>query len=481
MPAAKKKETARERALRRAAEAAEAESLRLAGPRGEVRKVDPMLSERHPPETPKLGKLSADYAPRRVQNKYPGHRDVVRLMKKLAVVLRIEWRDPTWHVEFYWLSDKGRAISVTQGPSDEPRITYLRPSELPTSVGRWEGQLIPGARGDVRPHRQERREGPAARTKETQMTSDRRNLLLAAYLTAFDNFATDRSEIASTPEFVAAEADEKKRKALASRVLKELEAQSLVCSTDVNEESQGSGRRGAYKELTWQCWQTYDSISREEAIALFNQRFPEDSRSVRQGAKIAPATNRPKEDTMATTTKSKGGKTAVVTRKGAKTTTGKKATTSKPAAAKASTNGGSRRSHEELLALVPKIAKARREGKNWDDVKTLTGVGAIQARALLAETGHNNKGEQEAVTPITGTGAALAKKLVKARQDGAPWYRLALATGKSESEVREIVEKAGGPTGRVYTKSAESVAAEAPAAPTGKGKAVTRKKGNPSK
>jgi hypothetical protein len=93
----------------------------------------------------------------------------------------------------------------------------------------------------------------------------KRAQLRAAYLHTFDVFATDRSEVADTLGV---------SKHVASSLLGKLEDSSLVCSTDVNDDAQGSNRRGQYKELTWQCWDTYDSSTREEAEARFDAAFP---------------------------------------------------------------------------------------------------------------------------------------------------------------------------------------------------------------
>lgn len=146
----------------------------------------------------------------------------------------------------------------------------------------------------------------------------------------------------------------------------------------------------------------------------------------------------------------------VVARKGAKGPGGKKA--GSPAAksngsAKASS---SRRSHEDLVKLVPAIVKLRKAGKSWDDVKDTHGVNGIVGRRLLAEAGYDAKGETLAVDKITGSGKSLAAKVAKARRGGAAWYTLALATGKTESELKALLTEhshADEASGRVYTKS----------------------------
>lgn len=97
--------------------------------------------------------------------------------------------------------------------------------------------------------------------------------LRAAYLYIFDSFATGRTEVAEELGV---------SKATASKLLNELRTLGLVDGVDVNDESQGRARKGAYSEIAWQAWQTYDSIDRPEAERLFN-------------AAIAPADEAPAE------------------------------------------------------------------------------------------------------------------------------------------------------------------------------------------
>jgi hypothetical protein len=85
------------------------------------------------------------------------------------------------------------------------------------------------------------------------MTTDRRSDLRAAYLLAFDNFATVPAEVVA-----AGITDDAKD---ARRLLDAMAP--LVVSDVVN---------GA--ERTWQCAETYDSISRTTAIRRFDKAFP---------------------------------------------------------------------------------------------------------------------------------------------------------------------------------------------------------------
>jgi predicted transcriptional regulator len=118
------------------------------------------------------------------------------------------------------------------------------------------------------------------------LTDATRTALRQSYLLAFDNFTTRRSEVAEVLGV-----DKKK----ASSLLNKLRAAGLIDSYDVNDASQGSGRRGAYAEVEWQCFETYDSISREEAEKLFDKAFPvadaEATKPRRAGRKPAAAKN----------------------------------------------------------------------------------------------------------------------------------------------------------------------------------------------
>jgi hypothetical protein len=87
-------------------------------------------------------------------------------------------------------------------------------------------------------------------------SADLRESLRTAYLIAFDNFATDAKEIAA-----ALGTDTKH----ANAVLQALLNKNLLAEPDhVNGE----------KKLTWQCAETYDSISRTTAIRRFDKAFP---------------------------------------------------------------------------------------------------------------------------------------------------------------------------------------------------------------
>lgn len=100
----------------------------------------------------------------------------------------------------------------------------------------------------------------------TETTKIPRNIeqLRQAYMTVFSGFAVDVTDLSN---------DLGVSRDTARRLLKKLEAANLVGSYDVNEESQGSGRRGQYKELVWQCNETYDNATPEQAAATFDRAF----------------------------------------------------------------------------------------------------------------------------------------------------------------------------------------------------------------
>jgi hypothetical protein len=134
--------------------------------------------------------------------------------------------------------------------------------------------------------------------------------------------------------------------------------------------------------------------------------------------------------------------------------------------AKASSNGSSgeseaSRKRGELAAKLekeaPQIAKRLQGDGKMKDEKARYGLSSdVAIVKALARKGFNSKGGELDVPEIGNVDKAAGKKaLVKARTEGTPWYVLELATGKSESELKTIVEEAGGPTGRVYRNSGE--------------------------
>jgi hypothetical protein len=164
-----------------------------------------------------------------------------------------------------------------------------------------------------------------------------------------------------------------------------------------------------------------------------------------------------------------------VTRKSAgKTSTKKsdsKSTTTKAKSA-GSSNGKVRRTAEDIAALVPKFVAHLTDGGTMRALKQEHGFsddGPI--RAALYREGYDSKGNKHGETrgSIDAGKAAGKKQLVALRaNDGAAWFRLAFLADITEAEAKRIVEEAGGPTGRVYVKTAEDK-------PKGKGKATTAK------
>lgn len=82
-----------------------------------------------------------------------------------------------------------------------------------------------------------------------------RALYRAAYLQAFDNFATMAPEVAETTGATVAQV---------RAAFKAMERKDLIASSHVNEE----------RALTYQATETYDSISRKEALDRFDAVYP---------------------------------------------------------------------------------------------------------------------------------------------------------------------------------------------------------------
>lgn len=152
---------------------------------------------------------------------------------------------------------------------------------------------------------------------------------------------------------------------------------------------------------------------------------------------------------MATKVKRSGGKAS-----------GEKAAPAAKASTAAKSNGSAKRG--ELAAKLRKeagaIAKRLQGGGKMKAEKERYGLSADTAivKALAAE-GFTSKGAALEVETIAKPDTAAGKKaIVKRRGEGEPWYLLEIATGKTESELRAIVEEAGGPVGRVYRNTGKS-------------------------
>jgi hypothetical protein len=128
--------------------------------------------------------------------------------------------------------------------------------------------------------------------------------------------------------------------------------------------------------------------------------------------------------------------------------TGAKAKATKATAAKASGNGRVKRTQEDVDKMVPAFRKHLQGGGTMRDLKTEYGFsddGPI--RQALARAGFDSKGNKLELPTVAGTG----KSIRKAREAGHAWYVIALATGKTEAEVKSLAEQAGmNVAGRVH-------------------------------
>lgn len=152
-----------------------------------------------------------------------------------------------------------------------------------------------------------------------------------------------------------------------------------------------------------------------------------------------------KEPTMAKVTRSKSA---------TKTAETKTKTTAK-------SNGTTRRTAEDWDSIVNEIREARQAGETMQSLKKKYSVSSdVPMREALARAGFNSKGEALEYEDISGlSGAKLKTRLIKERTDGTAWYMLALMTGKSESDLREVVGDAA-PAGTGGRKAATKESAE---------------------
>lgn len=98
------------------------------------------------------------------------------------------------------------------------------------------------------------------------MTARQKDQLWQVYEATFDAFATDVPELMATTGL---------KEPAVRKALFALEDAGLVTWQDVNAEAQGASRRGQFKTLTWQCWETYDSTDKEGARATFEAALNE--------------------------------------------------------------------------------------------------------------------------------------------------------------------------------------------------------------
>jgi hypothetical protein len=211
---------------------------------------------------------------------------------------------------------------------------------------------------------------------------------------------------------------------------------------------------------------------------------------MREKARLYARLLREQENNTNSSTTNKEPTMAKVTRSKSATKTAE--TKTKTTAAK---NGGTtRRTAEDWDSIVNEIREARQAGETMQSLKKKYSVSSdVPMREALARAGFNSKGEALEYEDISGlSGAKLKARLVQERTDGTAWYMLALMTGKSESDLREVVGDAA-PAGTGGRKAAtkEDAATKEEGAQTAtatKAKTTTAKRGrkaatkaNPSK
>jgi hypothetical protein len=91
---------------------------------------------------------------------------------------------------------------------------------------------------------------------------------------------------------------------------------------------------------------------------------------------------------------------------------------------------------------VPAIVKRLKAGETMTVIREEYGPGP-KIRAALMEAGYNTKGEKVEVSEIKGSGAALAKRVARQREAGIAWYALAIATGKTETALKDLLVEHG--------------------------------------
>jgi hypothetical protein len=104
-------------------------------------------------------------------------------------------------------------------------------------------------------------------SKNAPKPSKDREMLLKAYLYVFDEFATSTDEVALHLGVM---------NEVALNVLNDLEGHNLVGGEFTNGQGSWTGDRKAYPGTfkVWQCNRTYDELTREEAIKVFDEAYP---------------------------------------------------------------------------------------------------------------------------------------------------------------------------------------------------------------
>jgi phosphoglycolate phosphatase-like HAD superfamily hydrolase len=159
-----------------------------------------------------------------------------------------------------------------------------------------------------------------------------------------------------------------------------------------------------------------------------------------------------------------------------------KAAARKPAARKApaaAQNGNGRLTHEDKLALVPEVVKKLKAGTTFAQIRQEYVSSGM--RAALAEKGYDTQGNKLVIEEISTSGGskAFAKRVANARIEGMPWFKVVLATGKTEGELKQLLADNGYgdlAAGRVTTADEAPTTRRAPAK-----KAAAAKKATPAK
>jgi hypothetical protein len=128
----------------------------------------------------------------------------------------------------------------------------------------------------------------------------------------------------------------------------------------------------------------------------------------------------------------------------------------KPAASTETASTG-RKANIDYAGRVQEFVEHLTAGNTMRALKQKLGVSADTGiREALYRAGYDSKGQPHGVEEGDKSSLSPAKMrdfLVKERSAGAAWYVLSYRTGKSESEIKQIIADAGGTTARVYTRT----------------------------
>jgi hypothetical protein len=216
--------------------------------------------------------------------------------------------------------------------------------------------------------------------------------------------------------------------------------------------------------------------SRNYSGAASCARTAEKARAYARALREQEANNQPKEDVQmaAKVVRSKKGGTAA--KKGG---AAKKQASQAPAQ---ESNGSNRRTQEDWDSLVNEIREARQAGETMQALKIKYGVGTdVPLREALARAGYNSKGEELEYEDLSDLkGSKLTARVRKEREQGTAWYMLALMTGKTEAELREVagdvaVKRVASSSKAANGSSGTATATTKSAAKKGAGKKVARK------